>query len=100
MAYNPADTANASDAERRAVTTQEVVPLTALRRGERAVLCRADLPLCHTELLSAMGLAERCEVCVCRGGEPCIVRVHATRLGLSAELARRILVTRRAPSAS
>jgi Fe2+ transport system protein FeoA len=40
-----------------------------------------------------MGLTEQCEIRVCQSGEPCIVQVHATRLGLSAALARSILVS-------
>ncbi|MCI0365891.1 MAG: ferrous iron transport protein A [Phycisphaerales bacterium] len=44
------------------------------------------------ELLNAMGLTDQCEIRVCQGGEPCIVQINATRLGLSASLARKILV--------
>ena len=40
-----------------------------------------------------MGLTDQCEIRVCQGGEPCIVQVHATRLGLSASVASRLLVT-------
>jgi Fe2+ transport system protein FeoA len=44
------------------------------------------------ELLAAMGLTDRCLLRVCRAGEPCIVQVAGSRLGLAAALARRILV--------
>jgi Fe2+ transport system protein FeoA len=44
------------------------------------------------ELLCAMGLSCRCPLRVCRAGEPCIIQIAATRLGLSASVASRILV--------
>jgi Fe2+ transport system protein FeoA len=44
-------------------------------------------------VLKAMGLDERCEFTVCRASAngPCIIQLDATRLGLSPELAKRIL---------
>jgi Fe2+ transport system protein FeoA len=66
--------------------------LTSLRRGQRARLHRADLHCEDCELLNAMGLTERCELRVCRRGEPYIVQVNSTRLGLAASVAGRILV--------
>lgn len=44
-------------------------------------------------VLRAMGLDEACEFTVCRAGSggPCIIQVDATRLGLSPDLARRIM---------
>jgi Fe2+ transport system protein FeoA len=68
------------------------VPLTHLRRGQRARLHRADLHCDDCELLNAMGLTEQCELRVCRRGEPYIVQVNATRLGLAASVAGRIHV--------
>ncbi|MBL9119898.1 MAG: ferrous iron transport protein A [Phycisphaerae bacterium] len=67
------------------------MPLTQLKRGDRAVVDLNDLAPEDTRLLSAMGLGDRCEVRVCRAGTPCIVQVEATRLGISAEVAARIL---------
>jgi Fe2+ transport system protein FeoA len=40
-----------------------------------------------------MGMHHECEVRVCREGTPCIVQIDATRLGISGDVARRILVT-------
>jgi Fe2+ transport system protein FeoA len=40
-----------------------------------------------------MGMHHECEVRVCRQGTPCIVQIDATRLGISGDVARRILVT-------
>jgi Fe2+ transport system protein FeoA len=67
--------------------------LADLRGGESGRLHMAQLPCDDCALLNAMGLTDQCEVRVCRSGEPCIVQVHTTRLGLSAALARRIFVT-------
>lgn len=69
------------------------VPLATLREGERGRAHTAQLPCEDCDLLNAMGLTDACEVRVCRKGEPCIVQVNTTRLGLSAALARRILIT-------
>jgi Fe2+ transport system protein FeoA len=42
--------------------------------------------------LRALGLTDRCLLRVCKAGEPCIVQVRQTRIGLSRELARGIFV--------
>ena len=69
------------------------VPLSVLREGDRGRLHATNLCCEDCELLNAMGLTDQCEIRVCQRGEPCIVQVHSTRLGLSAALARNILVT-------
>lgn len=72
------------------------IPLTLLKRGQRATVeCAAldGLPDDHRCLLSAMGLGDSCELRVCRPGAPCIVQVDGTRLGLARDVAERILVT-------
>lgn len=68
------------------------VPLTDLREGEWATVRCTDLRCDECELLTAMGLTEQCRVRVCKVGEPCIVQVNSTRLGMAKALARRILV--------
>lgn len=80
-----------------ATCTTNAVPLTQLREGERGWLQSANLCCEDCELLNAMGMTDRCEIRVCQGGvsgAPCIVQVNATRLGLSASLARNIMVAR------
>ena len=67
------------------------IPLTQLKRGERAVVELHHLPAEDTRLLAAMGLEDKSEVRVCRAGTPCIVQVEATRLGIAADVAARIL---------
>jgi Fe2+ transport system protein FeoA len=44
------------------------------------------------ELLAAMGLAANRAIRVCRTGEPVIVQVGGTRLGLAASVAESVLV--------
>ena len=72
------------------------IPLTQLRRGQRAIVdCSelTDLPEGDRCLLHAMGMHHECEVRVCRPGTPCIVQIDSTRLGISGDVARMILVT-------
>ncbi|MFO0963042.1 MAG: FeoA family protein [Phycisphaerales bacterium] len=72
------------------------IPLTQLRRGQRAIVDCSELtalPEGDRCLLHAMGMHHACEVTVCRSGTPCIVQIDSTRLGLSGEVASKILVT-------
>lgn len=72
------------------------IPLTQLRRGQRAVVDCSELtglPEGDRCLLHAMGLHHECTVEVCRQGAPCIVQIQSTRLGLSGSVASRIMVT-------
>lgn len=68
------------------------VNLTQLRAGTVARLHAAHLGREDCALLNALGLTAHCLLRVCKAGEPCIVQVRATRIGLSRELARGILV--------
>jgi Fe2+ transport system protein FeoA len=70
----------------------ELVDLTRLRSGDRArfhgtLLDRADLAL-----LEALGLTEASELRVCQVGDPCILQVRATRIGIAETVAKAILV--------
>lgn len=72
------------------------IPLTQLQRGQRAIVhCAdiADLPEGDRCLLHAMGMHHECQIRVCSPGTPCIVQIDSTRLGISTDVARRILVT-------
>ncbi|MDP7008794.1 MAG: FeoA family protein [Phycisphaerales bacterium] len=73
---------------------QNVVPLSALQHQEEAVVHVAELEHDEREALAAMGLQEDCTLHLCQQGQPCIVQVEATRLGLSREVTERILVRR------
>ena len=76
------------------VPTQSVptVPLAQLASGQRCRVAAMNVNPAEAQLLEAMGLTNHCELCVCRPGEPCIIRINCTRLGLAGTLARRILV--------
>jgi hypothetical protein len=68
------------------------VPLSQLRAGSIARLHSAELATDDCALLKALGLTDRCLLRVCKAGEPCIVEVKATRIGLSKALARGLFV--------
>ncbi|MCL4839695.1 MAG: FeoA domain-containing protein, partial [Thermoanaerobaculia bacterium] len=68
------------------------VRLVQLGRGERGRMAAAELERDECQLLHALGLTDRCLLQVCKPGDPCIVQVHATRIGLSQRLAEKILV--------
>jgi Fe2+ transport system protein FeoA len=43
-------------------------------------------------LLGAIGLTDRCVLHICKAGEPCIVQVQSTRIGLARSVADGIFV--------
>ncbi len=43
-------------------------------------------------MLRGLGLTDRSLLRVCQQGEPCVVQVHATRIGLTNRVARAIRV--------
>jgi Fe2+ transport system protein FeoA len=72
----------------------DCVPLSQLQVRERAVVHMTELDTDERESLSAMGLHEEASFELCQQGQPCIIQVEATRLGLSSEITSRILVRR------
>jgi len=72
----------------------ELLPLCDLGVYEEAIVHSADLDLDEREALAAMGLREDVSFRLCQQGQPCIIQVEATRLGLSHELTSRIMVRR------
>lgn len=68
------------------------VRLSDLPAGAVARLHAADVPGEDRALLRALGLTERCRLRLCKAGEPCIVEVRATRIGLSRIVAEHLLV--------
>jgi len=85
--------------DQRPEDVDHLVRLCDLRPGQRgriSCMSRCQRRCCgcsKCELLRAMGLCERSHVRLCRIGEPCIIQVASTRLGISRELARSILVS-------
>ena len=68
------------------------VPLTSLQAGERGALHACDLQEGDRELLRALGLADRARFRLCKAGNPWIVQVQGTRIGIADAVARKILV--------
>lgn len=78
---------------------ERAVPLTAMARGERGVVCETCLGSDDSAMLRAMGVRPRAQIQVCRLGEPCIVEVACgcggrCRIGLSRALAQRLMIGR------
>ncbi len=68
------------------------VRLTELSAGHVGRLHATNLPAQDWALLGALGMTDQCVLRVCKVGEPCIVQVQATRIGLSRSVASGILV--------
>ena len=72
--------------------TSAPVRLSELSEGQVARLHGANLNPHDCALLRALGLTDRCVMRICKVGEPCIVQVRSTRIGLSRAVADGILV--------
>ena len=68
------------------------VPLLDLPVGQSARLHAVDVDDAAAALLRALGLTADCDLRLCKAGEPCILQVSGTRIGISGEVASRILV--------
>lgn len=82
-----------------AVLTTLPIALSSLPVGRTARLHEARLDPSAVGLLRALGLSERSRFRLCKAGEPCIVQVGATRIGVSRAVAANILVVPDAPTA-
>jgi len=76
-----------------AVQAATGVPLTALAAGSKAVLQDVGDPRLFA-LLRSLGLTGRTEFRLCRVGDPCIIQVRSTRIGLSKAVAESVIVSR------
>ena len=70
-----------------ATTTLDKMPCGACGTVASAAEVPAD-----AELLRAMGLREGLSIRICRAGEPCIVEVDGTRLGIAREMSAGVQV--------
>lgn len=70
---------------------RHVVPLTELEQGSTATLVEVRDEGSHG-VLRAMGLTDACRLRLCKLGDPCIVQVRATRIGVSRQVAARLFV--------
>jgi Fe2+ transport system protein FeoA len=73
-------------------TARLPIPLCELPVGQSARLHALDLDEGSAGLLHALGLTRDSDIRLCKRGEPCIVQVGGTRLGVSASVACHILV--------
>jgi Fe2+ transport system protein FeoA len=85
-----ADRAEGRARKARAETTP--VPLSELASGAVGRFQNTSLAKNDTAWLRALGLTARSLIRVCKAGDPCIVQVRTTRIGLSREVAANILV--------
>jgi Fe2+ transport system protein FeoA len=70
------------------------IRLADLAVGDTARLHQADVEDSTGRFLRAIGLTSAARFRVCRRGEPCIIQVRATRVGLAQAIADRIFVVR------
>jgi Fe2+ transport system protein FeoA len=68
------------------------IQLTELAAGVEARLQATQLGDEDFALLEALGMTRSCRFRVCKAGDPWIVQVRDTRIGLAASVARRLLV--------
>jgi Fe2+ transport system protein FeoA len=68
------------------------VPLAHLDVGDLASVHETHVEESTGRFLRAIGLTHTAQLRVCRRGEPCIIQVRSTRVGLARAIADRILV--------
>ena len=73
-------------------TRERAIPFTQLRTGDQARLAGSELDVNERETLAALGLGPTSRFRVARAGNPWIVQVHATRIGLTNSVARALRV--------
>jgi Fe2+ transport system protein FeoA len=66
--------------------------LTELEVGATARMLDAAVDTELRTLLRALGLTDNSPLRVCKRGEPCVVQVRATRIGISRRIAQHITV--------
>ena len=69
---------------------ESAVPMTDLVVGAVARFQGSGLGAADLALLQALGLSINCRFRVCQTGDPWIVQVRETRIGLAAAVARQI----------
>lgn len=73
------------------------IPLTELRAGDQGRLHAVHLVTEDRELLHALGLAGARRFRVCKAGDPWILQVQGTRVGIADAVAEQILVIPESP---
>lgn len=80
-----------TSSHRTAARLATTVPLLELAPGTTAVL-RQVLDHQSRAVLRSLGLTDGARVKICRLGDPCIIQVRSTRIGLSKVVAQSIYV--------
>jgi Fe2+ transport system protein FeoA len=78
----------------------KAIRLCDLAVGAIARFHRAELDPEAFHLLQTLGFTKASQVRLCKGGEPCIVQVRSTRIGLSRAVAGCIFVIPEPPHTS
>ena len=73
-------------------SSSDPVPLTELRAGAHVKLHEARVDSECREWLRALGLTDASDLRLCKHGDPCIIQVRSTRIGLSRAVASRVFV--------
>jgi Fe2+ transport system protein FeoA len=81
-------------------SSSKPVPLTDLRAGAKVRLHEARVDHECREWLRALGLTDASDLRLCKHGDPCIIQVRATRIGLSKAVASRVFVLDGQPSST
>lgn len=76
----------------RPSSDQSLVPLTKMPVGCVATLCEVR-DNASRGVLRSLGLTDHCQMRLCKVGDPCIIQVQATRIGLSRVVAEHLFVT-------
>ena len=74
------------------ISSGSPIQLTALAEGTAVRFHSSDLKADDFALLEALGMTRRCRLRICKVGDPWIVQVRETRIGLAASVARQLLV--------
>lgn len=69
-----------------------VCHLSDLQAGQCAHMQYAELQCDECEMLHALGMTDRCRLSVRKSGNPCIVQVGSTRIGLAQSVSSKIAV--------
>jgi Fe2+ transport system protein FeoA len=75
-----------------APNSKDPICLCDLEVGATARFHTADLDPEFARFLRAVGLTRTSELRLCRNGDPCIVQVRATRIGMSRAVAGQVYV--------
>ncbi|MGE0447178.1 MAG: ferrous iron transport protein A [Vicinamibacterales bacterium] len=72
--------------------SQGIVRLADVEAGTTVRMSDARLEPGSRALLRALGLTDGSVLRVCKQGEPCVVQVRTTRIGLSSRVARDVFI--------